>query len=190
MVGKIDIKALTLDELSGIVNLYPWFGGARAELCRRMASLGDNVWGDEEYGAAALYFPERRIAYALARSGRKMGYSDSRVGELLKRYFEPQKETAQAEGYRGVGDYFSLESYRQVRRGEDSVFSTFAKNGSGAEYVPEEEFTDFCTETLAEVYLEQGYPDNAREIYSKLSLRYPEKSAYFAGLIEKIEKSI
>jgi hypothetical protein len=25
----IDLKKLNLDELNGVVNLYPWFGGAR-----------------------------------------------------------------------------------------------------------------------------------------------------------------
>ena len=46
---------------------------------------------------------------------------------------------------------------------------------------------DFCTETLAEIYAEQGYPEEARRIYSKLILFYPEKSAYFASLIEKLK---
>lgn len=33
-----------------------------------------------------------------------------------------------------------------------------------------------ATETLAEIYLAQGLPDRAIEIYSKLSLKYPEKA--------------
>ena len=48
MVGYIDIKTLTFDELVGIVNLYPWFGGARKELCVRMASMGAGVLSEEE----------------------------------------------------------------------------------------------------------------------------------------------
>ena len=47
-----------------------------------------------------------------------------------------------------------------------------------------------CTETLARIYLEQDYAQKAIEIYSKLSLRYPEKSIYFASLIEKTEQKI
>ena len=47
--------------------------------------------------------------------------------------------------------------------------------------------TDFCTETLAEIYAEQGYYDRARDIYSKLLLAYPEKNTYFAALIEKLD---
>ena len=48
---------------------------------------------------------------------------------------------------------------------------------------------DFCTETLAQIYAEQGYNEQAKQIYSKLSLRYPEKSVYFASLIEKLDKN-
>ena len=44
------------------------------------------------------------------------------------------------------------------------------------------------TETLAQIYLEQGYPQEAIDIYSRLSLRYPEKSVYFAALIDEINK--
>ncbi len=40
MVNIIDIHRLTLEELSGVVDLYPWYGAARMELCRRMAELG------------------------------------------------------------------------------------------------------------------------------------------------------
>ena len=39
-MGYIDIRKLNIDELVGVVSLYPWFGGARKELCRRMSSMG------------------------------------------------------------------------------------------------------------------------------------------------------
>ena len=46
----------------------------------------------------------------------------------------------------------------------------------------------FVTETLARVYLEQEHYDKAKSAYKKLSLKYPEKSSFFAGQIELIEK--
>ena len=47
---------------------------------------------------------------------------------------------------------------------------------------------DMMTETLAKIYHKQGKYDKALEIYNTLRLKFPEKSAYFAALIEKLEK--
>ncbi len=52
-----------------------------------------------------------------------------------------------------------------------------------------EEFDwDFVTETLANIYYEQGNKEMAIKAYEKLSLQNPMKKAYFASLIQKIKK--
>ena len=78
-----------------------------------------------------------------------------------------------------------------MRRADDNVFSKYAAKArqgrTSVEETPDVEF-DMYTETLAGIYLEQGYPEQAKRIYSKLILAYPEKNAYFAALIQKIDE--
>ncbi len=194
-MGYIDLKKLNLDELVGVVNLYPWFGGARKELCERMLKVGGDSWGEAQYADAAMYIASRGKISDMLRSSRSCNWTDDEVENLIKSYIaedDAAKETPS--GQRRVhvvgGDYFSQAEYDQVRRSDDNVFSRYAakaKQEKPYEVQEDSEF-DLYTETLAQIYLEQGYPEQARSIYSKLLLANPEKNAYFAALIQKIDE--
>ena len=51
----------------------------------------------------------------------------------------------------------------------------------------EKQDSSLMTETLAKVYLEQNKYENAIQAYRILSLKYPEKSGFFANQIKRIQ---
>lgn len=50
------------------------------------------------------------------------------------------------------------------------------------------ESKSILSETLAKLYVAQGYVDKAIDMYQRLSLAFPDKSTYFAGEIDKLKK--
>lgn len=197
MVGssRIDLHHLNLDELVGVVNLYPWYSGARLELCRRMSRMGD-AWDDDQYAPEALYLPQRSVLVNLLKRSRQADYSDKDLRELLASYLEPaaaeteSAESAQHSVHVVGGDYFSQAQYDNVKKGSDNIFSRFAVQIRSESSTANDELSPvadrFATETLARIFAEQGRPEEAKRIYSRLILDIPEKSAYFASLIDSL----
>ena len=186
----IRLHTLTLEELSGIVNLYPWFGAARMALCGRILKAGGDISTDR-LSDASLHIASRSLLSARVRAAKQTDLSDANLPALLRSLLGDSEEKPKT---RAVGgDFFSQEEYDRVKRDDDKVFTRFA---SKAKSQPEKEASDeilsgdsFCTEALARIYAEQGYPKQARQIYSRLSLLNPEKSAYFASLIGQIDNN-
>ena len=192
--SHIDLHTLPLDELVGVVNLYPWYGAAHIELCSRMSEVGGDDWGLEQFAGEALFVADRSKIAAILHRGRKGDYSDKDVQALLASYMGPApEETSAAEHQVRVvgGDYFSQSQYDNVRKSGDNIFTRFAAKarpeGSSDEEAGSEMADRFATETLARIFAEQGRPEEARRIYSRLVLDIPEKSAYFASLIDELD---
>ena len=185
MVAELSLEKLSLDEITRVVGMYPWFGGARLELCRRMASAGG--WTKEQFAREALYVADRSKVYFLAAN----------APEEIQSKEEMQTMIAPSRKVHVVGgDYFSQAEYDQARQSGDSLprpaaaaASTSGEEGksSRSESATSDLANRFCTEALAEIFAEQGFTAEAKRIYSRLVLEFPEKSAYFAALIEKLE---
>ncbi len=94
---------------------------------------------------------------------------------------------------------FSSVSAENKKANIDSVIDKFIQNephisrGKSKEYSLEnlaaESLVDneeFVTETLAEIYASQGNNSKAKRAFQLLSLKYPEKSIYFAARIKRL----
>ncbi|MCI6770248.1 MAG: hypothetical protein MR597_08655 [Bacteroidales bacterium] len=195
--GTINLRTLTMEELAGVVNLYPWFAAARKELCVRMSALGGESWGVGQYADQAMYVADRSIISGIMRSSAVKDYSDSDLETLLSSYMEesrsgdaaePAAQPARAARPVPGGDFFSKDEYDKVRRaGDNFTFRAPDRREFASGNAEDSLSLEFCTETLAEIYAEQGYFEQSKSIYRKLLLAFPEKSAYFASLIKKID---
>jgi hypothetical protein len=76
-----------------------------------------------------------------------------------------------------------ITSNPQISRPKREFFN--AENMAKRSEVPD---LEFVTETLANIYYEQGNYDLAIKAYGKLILQNPSKEAYFADLIKKLKK--
>ena len=184
MVAELSLGRLSLEELTRVVNMYPWFGGARLELCRRMASAGG--WTKDQFAREALYVADRSKVYFLAANAPEEIQSKEEVQTMIA----PSRKVHVV-----GGDYFSQAEYDKARQSGDNlprpapVSSVSGEEGktSRSDTAASDLANRFCTEALAEIFAEQGFTAEAKRIYSRLVLEFPEKSAYFAALIEKLE---
>jgi hypothetical protein len=91
----------------------------------------------------------------------------------------------------------------QIRRKEDSILEKFIKeepqikaphsqklDTENKARKSSEDPNDLVSKTLAQIYIDQMLFQKAIDTYKKLSLKYPEKSAYFADQIIELEKKV
>jgi hypothetical protein len=112
------------------------------------------------------YFASQGIRLSQDEAG------NDKFGKQLKSFTEwlkTMKKLPKAELSRGVEP---VSEARVQHLAEDSVHDA-----------------DVVTEAMAEVWIKQGKPEKALEVYNKLSLQNPSKNAYFAGKIDLLKRS-
>jgi len=187
------LSSLTVPQLEAVIARYPWFTLARKELYLRTVRMG------EEYRKlgmkrAGVYMFSRDIllnAVTQDRTGsdvheQPLSEKNGTSSAISDSYEAHEKQVIRVIG----GDWFSKEDLDSLNDDGLNAVERFTPSRvteiRGAGFADE----DFYTETLARVYAEQELYQMAIDVYSKLILIYPEKSAYFAALIKEQEKHI
>jgi len=152
------------EELRELVNRHPWFTLGRYMLTRSTR--------DQDHESYARYM-ESLCA--------KLFINPYPLLLLDDAYLPDPEYHHLFDGYEMIDEFMANPNVK-ITAGEDSQY--YSQEDISLDSVSEDQ--ELISETLARIYLRQGHVDKAVDIYYKLSLKYPEKSTYFANLIDNI----
>ena len=176
------INNVATPELREIVNRYPWFTLGRYALARSVRDSDPATWtryGDSLSARLTMNPYPLLLLYDQFLSDAAGVYE---IEELS--IFPEQPESLDCEYYDQIRVIDEFLEKKTMRITMDESHPYDQQDDVSLESVDDN--GELTSETLAGIYLRQGYVDKAIEIYYKLSLKYPEKSTYFANLIGRI----
>jgi len=117
--------------------------------------------------------------------------SDDFVQWLVNKAAEIEYPSFEKKNYKKPKSKTDVESLIDNFITKDPKITPGKSREYGLEDLAKESLVDndeFVTETLAEIYASQGNYSKAKRAFELLSLKYPEKSIYFAARIKKLGK--
>ena len=178
------LNAESMQELQELLKEYPYFQGAWMLYLKNLKKMESPDF-EQVLKKVAVIVPDRRQLY------RYLNAKTNMVFKLAEKHSEIP--------------VYKLGDDSEVPAG-DSLIDKFLSSNPGkikqpldderpgeeqTRYEPEKnslaENDEIITETLAMIYFQQKNYDKALDAFKKLSLKYPEKSVYFATRIEEIE---
>ena len=195
LVNKPRLDDASLQDLKKLVLNYPWLAAARLLLIKKLQEVKDPAW-KTEWQQAHPYFADAEWTTLLMTSST----SDEKKGDHNELLFEPYytvdyfaSQGIQYKPEEAPSDKFG----QQLKSFTDwlKVMKRLPLTELGKSVDPKEErkveqiagqslsSEEVVTEAMAEVWIKQGNLAKARELYQKLSLLEPSKSAYFASKI-------
>ena len=182
-----------LSSIEQLISIYPWYQGARVELILKLAEISKETAREKlRESFSFVPFPEWIATKIEGVENTKKRTENDKV---------IQSQIQQAKKIFVVGgDYFSREELESVNNENEAKADSPAIPVEAARSLERERAVKrdgansgvdpliFYTETLAQIYTQQECWREALDVYSKLILLYPEKSVYFATLIEEIKQ--
>jgi hypothetical protein len=176
----------TASELKLLTEKYPWFHLGWMLYLKNLKQIESPAY-QLILKKVAVHIPDRKMLYnfinaEIQKKGDKPGLENP-FGTLEG--FESEMENKAGNP---LIDNFLSSNQGSIRRSQKDEVNV--ENGNRLDIIEKSdtENEEVITETLAGIYLQQKNYEKALSAYKKLSLKYPEKSIYFATQIEEIEK--
>jgi tetratricopeptide (TPR) repeat protein len=177
----------TENELLDLIVEYPYFQAALTLHLKNLKDLNSANYG-ERLQKVAIQVPQRKKLYFFLNS-----LNNTKKNQVVG--FNPDEFISS----------FQLDNDKDFVQG-NSLIDKFLSSDAGIKTTkftidkPLQQFEnevikkseqvndEIITETLAMIFFQQKKYDKALDAFRKLSLKYPEKSIYFASRIDEIEK--
>lgn len=184
-----------LSSIEQLISIYPWYQGARVELILKLAEISKETAREKlRESFSFVPFPEW---IATKIEGVENTKKRTENDEVIQSQIQQAKKI-----FVVGGDYFSREELESVNNENEAKADSPAIPVEAARSLERERAVKrdgansgvdpliFYTETLAQIYTQQECWREALDVYSKLILLYPEKSVYFASLVNDIKLKI
>ena len=184
-----------INQLNEIIKEFPYFHTGQLLLCKGLHNI-DSIRFKTQLSKAASYAANRKVLFQLI---------NKQQNKKTKKTIHINNELIKDE-YHSFIDWLSIIKTEKIDRSKNmksnQIIDIFIKNQPNLSRNNKQEFfkstdigkksiienKDLITETLAKVYTKQQHFDKAISVYQKLSLKYPQKSSYFADQIKLITK--
>jgi hypothetical protein len=196
----------TLPLLKELVERYPAFEAGWILYLKNLKNLNDSSFGQELIHGAIRINDRRKLYLFLngkagetetVESDEKSDTDESEIFNMIfpaeyrletpEKSDDPLSETVHSVQKASEKKFSLIEKFLEVQPKMPQKKEEGSASPSDSNNPKDEDDDDFVTETLAFIYARQGYNKRAIRIFEKLSLKYPEKSTYFAAQIEKIK---
>jgi len=189
--GLLDSESLP--RIKDMVERFPLFQSGWLLLLRNLKNVNSHEFPDYLRKAAPRIADRRKMFQYLHPekflSRDLLKKSIRKEGGLPDQEFNFKSFTSMGEPDNSSGklnniidDFLKNQPEIRIRKAGDQESNVDLSEKSASEH------DDFLTETLAEIYFRQNNFKKAIDSYEKLSLKFPEKSIYFAARIEEIKK--
>jgi tetratricopeptide (TPR) repeat protein len=180
------LNGSSLEDLQQLTEKYPFFHAAWILYIKSLKNAGNPRY-ETVLKKAAPMLPDRKQLYIFLHSKNEELYSNYSLDYNEPGLAESQGQILSLQGKNLIDKFLS--SQPGPIKPDKPLLEKYS--GESHEQVVARSLSEddeLVTETLAMIYFNQKKYDKALEAFRKLSLKYPEKSIYFASRIEEIEK--